>query len=130
MTHSRNQSLASQTATSEYCGHVDTIDSKHPISDTLWLRAHWHRRDEYSLRGARAAGNCPRRDGYTPARSDFMWYNIRVGETTAEASESFAVEGISVFGREDGVITDVYAQWDTLKMVQELGTVSAEWSPA
>ncbi|PSQ31841.1 hypothetical protein BRD06_00785 [Halobacteriales archaeon QS_9_67_15] len=59
-----------------------------------------------------------------------MWYNIRVGETTAEASESFAVEGISVFGREDGVITDVYAQWDTLKMVQELGTVSAEWSPA
>ena len=44
--------------------------------------------------------------------------------------ESFAVEGISVFGREDGVITDVYAQWDTLNMVQELGTVSAEWSPA
>lgn len=44
--------------------------------------------------------------------------------------DSFAVEGISVFGREDGVITDVYAQWDTLKMVQELGTVSAERSPA
>lgn len=36
--------------------------------------------------------------------------------------ESFSVEGVSLFVTEDGAITDVYAQWDTLKMVQELGS--------
>ncbi|PSQ02304.1 hypothetical protein BRC92_09200 [Halobacteriales archaeon QS_4_69_31] len=40
--------------------------------------------------------------------------------------ESFVVEGISVFVTDDGAITDVRAQWDTLKMVQELGSVSSD----
>lgn len=37
--------------------------------------------------------------------------------------EMFTVEGIDVFLVEDGEITEIYAQWDTLKMVQELGVV-------
>ncbi|WP_246989390.1 ester cyclase [Halorientalis marina] len=37
--------------------------------------------------------------------------------------EVFTVEGINVFSVEDGLITAVHAQWDTLKMVQELGAV-------
>ena len=37
--------------------------------------------------------------------------------------EVFTVEGINVFTVEDGLITAVHAQWDTLKMVQELGVV-------
>jgi len=48
-----------------------------------------------------------------------------------EASgESFAVEGISVFETEDGQITTIHAQWDTLKMVQELGGVPTETMPS
>ncbi|PSQ37211.1 ester cyclase [Halobacteriales archaeon SW_12_69_24] len=39
--------------------------------------------------------------------------------------EGFAVDGLDVFTVVDGAITDVVAQWDTLKMVQELGVVSA-----
>jgi len=39
--------------------------------------------------------------------------------------EGFTVDGINVFSVADGRITDVYAQWDTLKMVQELGVVAA-----
>jgi steroid delta-isomerase-like uncharacterized protein len=39
--------------------------------------------------------------------------------------EGFAVDGINVFSVAEGRITDVSAQWDTLKMVQELGVVSA-----
>ena len=39
--------------------------------------------------------------------------------------EGFTVDGIDVFDVEDGRITDVHAHWDTLKMVQELGVVSA-----
>ena len=39
--------------------------------------------------------------------------------------EGFAVDGINVFSVADGRITAVSAQWDTLKMVQELGVVSA-----
>lgn len=35
--------------------------------------------------------------------------------------EVFTVEGINVFVVEDGLITEIDAQWDTLKMVQELG---------
>lgn len=38
--------------------------------------------------------------------------------------EGFTVEGIDVFHVEEGEITEIYAQWDTLKMVQELGVVS------
>lgn len=38
--------------------------------------------------------------------------------------EGFTVEGIDVFRVEEGKITEIYAQWDTLKMVQELGVVS------
>lgn len=37
--------------------------------------------------------------------------------------ETFTVEGIDRFTLEDGLITEVRAQWDTLKMVQELGIV-------
>jgi steroid delta-isomerase-like uncharacterized protein len=37
--------------------------------------------------------------------------------------EVFTVSGIDVFTVEDGRITEVRAQWDTLKMVQELGVV-------
>lgn len=37
--------------------------------------------------------------------------------------EVFTVAGIDVFVVEDGLITEIYAQWDTLKMVQELGVV-------
>jgi steroid delta-isomerase-like uncharacterized protein len=37
--------------------------------------------------------------------------------------ETFTVDGINVFTVEDGLITEVHAQWDTLKMVQELGVV-------
>ncbi len=37
--------------------------------------------------------------------------------------EAFTVDGINEFVLEDGLITEVYAQWDTLKMVQELGVV-------
>lgn len=37
--------------------------------------------------------------------------------------EAFTVEGIDLFVVEDGAIAEVYAQWDTLKMVQELGIV-------
>jgi steroid delta-isomerase-like uncharacterized protein len=37
--------------------------------------------------------------------------------------ESFTVSGIDVFEVADGRITAVHAQWDTLKMVQELGVV-------
>lgn len=37
--------------------------------------------------------------------------------------EAFRVEGIDLFVVEDGRITDIRAQWDTLKMVQELGIV-------
>lgn len=37
--------------------------------------------------------------------------------------EAFTVEGINLFVVEDGRITDVRSQWDTLKMVQELGIV-------
>ena len=42
--------------------------------------------------------------------------------------EGFTVDGIDVFTVEDGEITQVYAHWDTLKMVQELGVVSAAGS--
>jgi steroid delta-isomerase-like uncharacterized protein len=37
--------------------------------------------------------------------------------------EMFSAEGISVFVVEGGEITEVYAQWDTLQMVQDLGVV-------
>lgn len=37
--------------------------------------------------------------------------------------EPFTIEGIDVFVIEEGVITEAYAQWDTLKLVQELGVV-------
>jgi len=37
--------------------------------------------------------------------------------------EVFTVDGIDVFTVEDGLITAVHAQWDTLGMVQELGVV-------
>lgn len=37
--------------------------------------------------------------------------------------EAFSVEGIDIFEIAEGRITAVYAQWDTLKMVQELGVV-------
>ncbi|MEF8899925.1 MAG: ester cyclase [Halovenus sp.] len=37
--------------------------------------------------------------------------------------EMFSAEGISVFAVEDGEITEVHAQWDTLQMVQDLGVV-------
>lgn len=37
--------------------------------------------------------------------------------------EAFSVEGIDLFEVDEGAITAVYAQWDTLKMVQELGIV-------
>lgn len=37
--------------------------------------------------------------------------------------EVFTVEGIDVFVVADGRISEVYAQWDTLHMVQELGVV-------
>lgn len=37
--------------------------------------------------------------------------------------EAFSVEGLDVFVVADGEIQEVYAQWDTLKMVQELGIV-------
>ena len=43
--------------------------------------------------------------------------------------EGFAVDGIDVFTVEDGEITAVYAHWDTLKMVQELGVVSPAGAP-
>ena len=42
--------------------------------------------------------------------------------------EGFTVDGIDAFTVEDGKITQVYAHWDTLKMVQELGVVSAAGS--
>ncbi|MFB6207380.1 MAG: ester cyclase [Haloglomus sp.] len=38
--------------------------------------------------------------------------------------EQFWINGIGVFVVEDGRITEVDAQWDTLKLVQELGVVS------
>jgi steroid delta-isomerase-like uncharacterized protein len=37
--------------------------------------------------------------------------------------ESFTVSGIDIFVVEDGRITEIHAQWDTLKLVQELGVV-------
>jgi steroid delta-isomerase-like uncharacterized protein len=37
--------------------------------------------------------------------------------------ESFTVSGIDVFVVEDGRITEIHAQWDTLKLVRELGVV-------
>lgn len=37
--------------------------------------------------------------------------------------ETFTVSGINTFAIEDGRITEIHAQWDTLKMVQELGVV-------
>lgn len=37
--------------------------------------------------------------------------------------EPFTIEGLDVFVFEDGKIAEVYAQWDTLKLVQELGVV-------
>ena len=37
--------------------------------------------------------------------------------------EGFTVDGINVFTVEAGEIAEVYAHWDTLKMVQELGVV-------
>lgn len=40
--------------------------------------------------------------------------------------ESFVVEGVSVFVTEDGVVTEVHSQWDTLAMVQQLGTVPSD----
>ena len=42
--------------------------------------------------------------------------------------EGFTVDGIDIFTIEAGEITEVYAHWDTLKMVQELGVVSAAGS--
>jgi steroid delta-isomerase-like uncharacterized protein len=42
--------------------------------------------------------------------------------------EGFTVDGIDVFTIEAGEIAEVYAHWDTLKMVQELGVVSAAGS--
>jgi steroid delta-isomerase-like uncharacterized protein len=42
--------------------------------------------------------------------------------------EGFTVDGIDVFTVEAGEIAEVYAHWDTLKMVQELGVVSAAGS--
>ena len=38
------------------------------------------------------------------------------------------MDGIDVFTVEAGKITEVYAHWDTLKIVQELGVVSAAGS--
>ena len=38
--------------------------------------------------------------------------------------EMFTVEGIGLFDIEDGEIQEVHAQWDTLKMLQELELVS------
>jgi len=37
--------------------------------------------------------------------------------------EAFSVEGVDVFRIEDGEIVEIWAHWDTLKMVQELGVV-------
>ncbi len=37
--------------------------------------------------------------------------------------EAFSVEGLDVFRIEDGEIAEIWAHWDTLKMVQELGVV-------
>ena len=37
--------------------------------------------------------------------------------------ETFEEAGINAFALEDGLITDVWSQWDTLRMVQELGIV-------
>jgi len=37
--------------------------------------------------------------------------------------EMFSADGISVFSVEDGEITEVHAQWDTLQMAQDLGVV-------
>jgi len=40
--------------------------------------------------------------------------------------ESFVIEGISVFVTDEGAITEIRSQWDTLGMVQELGTVPSD----
>jgi steroid delta-isomerase-like uncharacterized protein len=39
------------------------------------------------------------------------------------SGEVFTVDGIDIFVVEDGRIAEVHAQWDTLRMVQELGVV-------
>jgi hypothetical protein len=44
------------------------------------------------------------------------------------AGEGLTVDGINVFTVEASEITEVYAHWDILKMVQELGVVSAAGS--
>ena len=38
------------------------------------------------------------------------------------------MDGIDVFTVKAGEIAEIYAHWDTLKMVQELGVVSAAGS--
>ena len=42
--------------------------------------------------------------------------------------EGFTVDGIDIFTIEAGEITEVYTHWDILKMVHELGVVSAAGS--
>jgi len=37
--------------------------------------------------------------------------------------ETFAEDGINVFTIDDGRITEIWSEWDTLKMVQELGVM-------
>lgn len=39
---------------------------------------------------------------------------------------TFAEEGINIFRIDDGRITAIHSEWDTLKMVQELGVVSVD----
>lgn len=47
-------------------------------------------------------------------------------ESTGEA---FAEEGINIFAIENGRITSIRSEWDTLKMVEELGFVSITGTP-
>jgi len=37
--------------------------------------------------------------------------------------ETFAEDGINVFTIDDGRITEIWSEWDTLRMVQELGVM-------
>lgn len=47
-------------------------------------------------------------------------------ESTGEA---FAEDGINIFSIENGRITSIRSEWDTLKMVNELGIVSTDVTP-
>lgn len=42
---------------------------------------------------------------------------------------AFAEDGINVFSIDSGRITSIRSEWDTLKMVEELGIVSANGAP-